>query len=53
VIEKLIAAYSGVQIIAVHDAPTDEMRAQARLAGARMCLPTSAVTGSVRELLGV
>jgi excisionase family DNA binding protein len=53
VIEKLIAAYSGVQIIAVHDAPTDEMRAQARQAGARMCLPTSAVTGSVRELLGV
>jgi hypothetical protein len=37
----------------VHDAPTDEMRTAARAAGARMCLPTSAVTGSVRELLGV
>jgi excisionase family DNA binding protein len=53
VIENLIAAHAGVQIIAVHDAPTDEMRAHARHAGARMCLPTAAVTGSVRELLGV
>ena len=56
VIEKLVAAgrgKPGVQIIAVHDAPTDEMRSIARAAGARMCLPTAAVTGSVRELLGV
>lgn len=43
----------GAQLIAVHDAPTDEIRASARKAGARMCLPTAAVTGSVRELLGV
>lgn len=43
----------GAQLIAVHDAPTDEIRATARKAGARMCLPTAAVTGSVRELLGV
>jgi excisionase family DNA binding protein len=56
VIEKLAEAGRGnpmVQIIAVHDAPTDEMRSTARSAGARMCLPTAAVTGSVRELLGV
>jgi hypothetical protein len=29
------------------------MKAKARAAGARMCLPTAVVTGSVRELLGV
>lgn len=53
VIEKLAQAGQGVQIIAVHDDPNDEIRTAARMAGARMCLPTSAVTGSVRELLGV
>jgi excisionase family DNA binding protein len=56
VIAKLMEAGRGqpqIQIIAVHDSPTDEMRTAARAAGARMCLPTSAVTGSVRELLGV
>jgi excisionase family DNA binding protein len=56
VIEKLVEAGRGqpqIQIIAVHDSPTDEMRTAARAAGARMCLPTAAVTGSVRELLGV
>jgi len=55
VIEKLVGAAggNGVQIIAVHDAPTDDIRGMARTAGARMCLPTAAVTGSVRELLGV
>jgi CheY-like chemotaxis protein len=53
VIEKLASSGHGVQIIAVHDAPTDEIRQMARTAGARMCLPTNAVTGSVRELLGV
>ena len=55
VIEKLVAAAGGqgIHIIAVHDAPTDDLRSIARTAGARMCLPTSAVTGSVRELLGV
>ncbi len=53
IIEKLAAMGDRPQIIAVHDAPTDDMRADARHAGARMCLPTSMVTGSVRELLGV
>jgi len=53
VIQTLAKAGRGAQIIAVHDAPTDEIRAAARGAGARMCLPTTAVTGSVRELLGV
>lgn len=52
VIEKLVAS-GGAQLIAVHDAPTDDIRATARKAGARMCLPTAAITGSVRELLGV
>ncbi|MCA9705259.1 MAG: response regulator [Myxococcales bacterium] len=54
-IEKLVAAAGGdgVQILAVHDAPTEDMKAKARAAGARMCLPTAAVTGSVRQLLGV
>ena len=52
IIEKLSAS-DGAQIIAVHDSPTDDIRSSARAAGARMCLPTSAVTGSVRELLGV
>lgn len=41
------------QIIAVHDNPSDDQRAAARAAGARMCLPTNMVAGSVRELLGV
>lgn len=53
VIETLAAAGRGIQIIAVHDAPNDDIRTAARTAGARMCLPTAAVTGSVRELLGV
>ncbi|MCY0985657.1 hypothetical protein OV203_00845 [Nannocystis sp. ILAH1] len=53
VIAKLAAGPSNPQIIAVHDTPTDEIRAAARAAGARMCLPTAAVAGSVRELLGV
>lgn len=53
VISKLAQGPGNPQIIAVHDAPTDEIRAAARAAGARMCLPTAAVAGSVRELLGV
>ena len=53
VIEKLVGQAASVQIIAVHDSPTDDIRTRARKAGARMCLPTGAVTGSVRELLGV
>ena len=53
VIQKLTALGSPPQIIAVHDAPNDEIRAAARAAGARMCLPTAAVAGSVRDLLGM
>lgn len=53
VIAKLAQSPSTPQIIAVHDAPTDEIRMAARASGARMCLPTAAVAGSVRELLGV
>jgi len=53
VIETLAGSGRNIQIIAVHDMPTDDMRTAARNAGARMCLPTHAVTGSVRELLGV
>lgn len=40
-------------IIAVHDDPTDEMRSQAQAIGVRMCLPTKALAGNVRGLLGV
>lgn len=40
-------------IIAVHDDPTDEMRSAAQAAGVRMCLPTKALAGNVRGLLGV
>jgi len=53
VIQKLAAAGQPPHIIAVHDAPTEEIRATARAAGARMCLPTVAVAGSVRDLLGL
>jgi excisionase family DNA binding protein len=53
VIQKLNASGTSPHIIAVHDAPNDEIRATARSAGARMCLPTAAVAGSVRELLGM
>lgn len=53
VIQKLAAAGQPPHIIAVHDAPNEEIRATARAAGARMCLPTAAVAGSVRDLLGL
>lgn len=53
VIQKLAALGQAPQIIAVHDAPNDEIRTSARAAGARMCLPTAAVAGSVRDLLGM
>jgi excisionase family DNA binding protein len=53
VIQKLSAGPQTPHIIAIHDAPTDEIRGAARAAGARMCLPTAAVAGSVRELLGM
>ncbi len=53
VLEKLASMQPGPNIIAVHDAPTPEMRVAARNGGARLCLPTSAVVGSVRDLLGL
>ncbi len=53
VIEQLVDGAHKPQVIAVHDTPDDQVRAEARAAGARMCLPTSTVVGSVRELLGV
>ncbi|TPV94035.1 MAG: response regulator [Myxococcales bacterium FL481] len=53
VIEQLADGEQKPQIIAVHDAPDERVRAEARAAGARMCLPTQMVAGSVRELLGV
>ena len=40
-------------VVAVDDDPTEEIRAHARSQGARMCLPTVAVVGSARELLGL
>ncbi|MCA9698338.1 MAG: hypothetical protein KC431_12490, partial [Myxococcales bacterium] len=53
VINKLANSDNKPQIIAVHDDPTDEIRTMARDAGARMCLPTAMVSGTIRELLGV
>lgn len=53
VIAKLANSESRPQIIAVHDDPTDDIRTAAREAGARMCLPTAMVSGTIRELLGV
>lgn len=40
-------------IIAVHDDPSEAMREAVQAAGVRMCLPTKAVTGNIRGLLGV
>lgn len=53
VLQKLSSLGQAPQIIAVHDSPNEEIRAAARAAGARMCLPTAAVAGSVRDLLGM
>jgi excisionase family DNA binding protein len=53
VIARLANGEEKPQIIAVHDSPSDEVRAAAREAGARMCLPTAMVSGTIRELLGV
>lgn len=53
VIAKLANSEGKPQIIAVHDDPTDEIRSAAREAGARMCLPTAMVSGTIRELLGL
>jgi excisionase family DNA binding protein len=53
VIAKLANSDGKPQIIAVHDDPTDEIRQHARDAGARMCLPTAMVSGTIRELLGL
>ncbi len=52
-VEKLAQGPRKPQIVAVHDAPTEEMRAMARAQGARMCLPTAVVAQSVRDLLGL
>jgi excisionase family DNA binding protein len=52
-VAKLANSESRPQIIAVHDDPTDDIRTAAREAGARMCLPTAMVSGTIRELLGV
>ncbi len=52
-IAKLAGSSAKPTIIAVHDQPTSEMRDAVRAAGGRMCLPTAAVTGSVRDLLGL
>ncbi|MFO7564635.1 MAG: response regulator [Enhygromyxa sp.] len=53
VIAKLANSEGKPQIIAVHDDPSDEIRSAAREAGARMCLPTAMVSGTIRELLGL
>lgn len=53
VIGKLARGAERPQILAVHDQVSPEMKAHAHEEGARMCLPTSAVLGNVRELLGV
>jgi excisionase family DNA binding protein len=53
VIATLANSEGKPQIIAVHDDPTDEIRSAAREAGARMCLPTAMVSGTIRELLGL
>ncbi|NVB41272.1 response regulator [Pseudenhygromyxa sp. WMMC2535] len=53
VISKLAGSDNKPQIIAVHDDPSDDIRTMARDAGARMCLPTAMVAGTIRELLGV
>jgi excisionase family DNA binding protein len=53
VMQRLLELEERPQVIAVHDAPTDDIRTRARSAGARMCLPTNMITGSVRELLGL
>ena len=53
VVRRLSAGAKPPRIVAVHEAPTDEIRREARSAGARLCLPADAVLGSVRDLLGV
>ncbi len=40
-------------VIVVHDKPTDAIRKSARSAGAKMCLPSDAILGSVRDLLNL
>ena len=52
-IRTLVESRHTPVVVAVHDAPTEEIRAHARSQGARMCLPTAAVVGSARELLGL
>ena len=52
-ISKLARSRHNPVVVAVHDEPSEEVRAHARSQGARMCLPTVAVVGSARELLGL
>ena len=52
-IKNLASSRHKPVVVAVHDAPTEDIRSHARAQGARMCLPTSAVLGSARELLGL
>lgn len=52
-ISQLVNSRHSPVVVAVHDDPTEEIRAHARSQGARMCLPTVAVVGSARELLGL
>ncbi len=53
-IQKLLGKPSkSPTIIAVHDDPSDAMREAVQAAGVRMCLPTKAVIGNVRGLLGI
>jgi len=52
-ISKLAKSRHSPVVVAVHDDPDEEIRAHARSQGARMCLPTTAVVGSARELLGL
>ncbi len=53
VVRELAGGDRPPQIVAVHAAPTGEVRRSAREAGARLCLPSDAVLGSVRDLLGL
>ncbi|MBK8266173.1 MAG: response regulator [Nannocystis sp.] len=53
-IGRLSATSSPPQLLAVHDEPTDAMRRAVQEVGPRsICLPTRAVTGNLRGLLGV
>ena len=53
-LERLALGISPPQLLAVHDDPTDEMRQAVHAAGGRsVVLPTRALAGNLRGLLGV